>query len=61
MNQQTLNQRLANPAVMRAYRDIIKHQDVVFVKQLRDSLKEKALDNPRRQDLEQAFIDRLGE
>jgi hypothetical protein len=46
---------------MRAYRDIIKHQDVVFVKQLRDNLKKEALDNPRRQDLEQAFIDRLGE
>jgi hypothetical protein len=46
---------------MKTYREMIRVQPVEVVKDLRKVLQENAPDHPRTKDLEQAFVDRLGE
>ena len=61
MKQQTISDRLRDPFVMKTYREMIRVQPVEVVKDLRKVLQENAPDHPRTKDLEQAFVDRLGE
>ena len=61
MNQLTISDRLRDPFVMKTYREMIRVQPVEVVQDLRKVLQEQAPNHPRTRDLEQAFIDRLGE
>lgn len=61
MNQQTINERLRDPFVMRTYREMIRTQPVDVVQNLRKTLQDQAPNHPRTKDLEQAFVERLGE
>lgn len=61
MNQSSISDRLRDPFVMKTYREMIRVQPVEVVKDLRKVLQDCAPDHPRTKDLEQAFIDRLGE
>ena len=61
MNQLTINDRLRDPFVMKTYREMIRTQPVPVVEDLRKVLQECAPNHPRTKDLEQAFIERLGE
>ena len=61
MNQLSISDRLRDPFVMRTYREMIRTQPIEVVQDLRKVLQDHAPDHPRTKDLEQAFIDRLGE
>ena len=61
MNQLTISDRLRDPFVMKTYREIIRVQPIEVVQDLRKVLQDKAPNHPRTKDLEQAFIERLGE
>lgn len=61
MKQQSISDRLRDPFVMRTYREMIRTQPVEVVQDLRKVLQEQAPNHPRTKDLEEAFIDRLGE
>ena len=61
MNQLTINDRLRDPFVMKTYREMIRVQPIEVVQDLRKVLQECAPNHPRTRDLEQAFIERLGE
>lgn len=61
MNQLSISDRLRDPFVMKTYREMIRVQPVEVVKDLRKVLQDRAPNHPRTKDLEQAFIDRLGE
>jgi hypothetical protein len=57
MSQLTISDRLRDPFVMKTYREMIRVQPLEVVKDLQES----APNHPRTKDLEQAFIERLGE
>jgi len=61
MNQLTISDRLRDPFVMRTYREMIRVQPIEVVQDLRKVLQEQAPNHPRTKDLEQAFVERLGE
>ena len=61
MNQLTISDRLRDPFVMKTYREIIRVQPIEVVQDLRKVLQEQAPNHPRTRDLEEAFIERLGE
>ena len=61
MSQLTISDRLRDPFVMKTYREMIRVQPVEVVKDLRKVLQECEPNHPRTKDLEQAFIERLGE
>jgi hypothetical protein len=61
MNQLTINDRLRDPFVMKTYREMIRVQPIEVVQDLRKVLQEQAPNHPRTRDLEEAFIERLGE
>jgi hypothetical protein len=61
MSQLTISDRLRDPFVMKTYREMIRVQPLEVVKDLRKVLQESAPNHPRTKDLEQAFIERLGE
>jgi len=61
MNQLTISDRLRDPFVMKTYREMIRVQPVEVVQDLRKVLQEQAPNHPRTKDLEEAFINRLGE
>ncbi len=61
MNQLTISDRLRDPFVMKTYREMIRVQPVEVVQDLRKVLQEQAPNHPRTKDLEQAFVERLGE
>jgi len=61
MKQQTISDRLREPFVMKTYREMIRTQPIEIVQDLRKVLQANAPDHPRTHDLEQAFIERLGE
>ena len=61
MKQQTINDRLRDPFVMRTYREMIRTQDEQVVRDLRKVLQDQAPNHPRTKDLEEAFVTRLGE
>ena len=61
MNQLTISDRLRDPFVMRTYREMIRVQPIEVVQDLRKVLQEQAPNHPRTKDLEEAFVERLGE
>jgi len=61
MNQLTISDRLRDPFVMKTYREMIRVQPIEVVQDLRKVLQEQAPNHPRTKDLEQAFVERLGE
>jgi len=61
MNQLTISDRLRDPFVMKTYREMIRVQPVEVVQDLRKVLQEQAPNHPRTKDLEEAFVERLGE
>lgn len=61
MQQQTISDRLRDPFVMKTYREIIRTQSIEIVQDLRQVLQANAPDHPRTHDLEQEFVERLGE
>ena len=58
--QRTIPQLLNDPMTCRTYRYMIANSEESVVKELRQVLKDKAPNHPRRKDLEVAFIARLG-
>jgi len=46
---------------MKTYREMIRVQPIEVVQDLRKVLQEQAPNHPRTKDLEQAFVERLGE
>lgn len=56
-----IKERLNNNQVVRIYRQMIENAPIEVVEDLRKNLQEQAPDHPRTVDLEQFFIQRLGE
>jgi len=57
----SIKQRLNDHKVMQVYRHMIKTQDVEVVKELRKNIKAQADGHAKQLELEELFIERLGE
>jgi|APCry1669188970_1035186.scaffolds.fasta_scaffold519077_2 hypothetical protein len=59
--EQTLDELVDTPMMMRMYREFIRDEDIEKVKVFRDQVKNEIPNHPKRVHLEQWFFQRLGE
>lgn len=57
---QTIRERLNNPGVVRVYLQMIRNDTEQVVKELRQTLKDKAEGHPKQVLLEEEIVKRLG-